>query len=286
MKSRSVPSARRLELAVAVPASYLSTEHGLMLKTIKTGILARILAVFRATRLIVYVDRNDAEKHAKLMEEIIGYMLTAPYLKKKLYPYKPELRYVGILPPLQLPTHGVGGPHVGEIREALVVRDLGGLVVLDAGLGKYVKCAKPHWLKRSKRVLVRIESLNPPKLHILREDEAGIYTGFSITVVRGLREALETASGLLRVATSRFGEVLTADKAVRDAREAASRGGIALFFGAPDKGLFEIANSEGLEPEAVFDRIYNTIPNQGTRTVRVEEALAATLAIYNMFLEQ
>lgn len=284
MHRHDTPVARRIELVVAVPASYLSTEHSLILKTIKIGILARLLAVFRATRLLVYIDREGVDEDAKLIKEVTEYMLTAPYLKKRLYPRKPELRYVGVLPPLQLPTHGVGGPRVGEVREALVLRDLGDAVLLDAGLGRYVKCRKPGRLP-GRRVLVEITSLKPPRLHILRPGEAGVYTGFRADIVRGLMGALNSTRSLLRVATSRLGEVLTAEKASRDAREASARGGIAIFMGAPDRGLYEIARSEGFSVEEVFDRVYNTIPHQGTRTVRVEEAVAATLAIYNMFLE-
>jgi len=284
MCRRDAPVARRKELVIAVPASYLSTEHSLLLKTIKIGILARLSAVFRVTRLLVYIDREGVDKDAKLIKEVIEYMLTAPYLKKRLYPRKPELRYVGVLPPLQLPTHGVGGPRVGEVREALVLRDLGNTVLLDAGLGRYVRCRKPGRLP-GKRVLVEITSLKPPRLRILQPGEVKVYTGFKTDIVRGLKGALSNAGSLLRVATSRLGEVLTAEKASRDAREASARKGIAIFMGAPDRGLYEIARNEGFSVEEVFDRIYNTIPHQGTQTVRVEEAVAATLAIYNMFLE-
>ncbi|RUM47233.1 MAG: hypothetical protein DSY37_02975, partial [Hyperthermus sp.] len=55
-----------------------------------------------------------------------------------------------------------------------------------------------------------------------------------------------------------------------------------VLFGAPDRGLFEIAREERLELNSHVDYVLNTIPGQGTRTVRVEEAVAATLAIINI----
>jgi predicted SPOUT superfamily RNA methylase MTH1 len=57
---------------------------------------------------------------------------------------------------------------------------------------------------------------------------------------------------------------------------------ILIAFGAPARGLHEIAKDENLRLEDVSDFIVNTIPQQGTATVRTEEALLATLAIFNL----
>jgi predicted SPOUT superfamily RNA methylase MTH1 len=40
---------------------------------------------------------------------------------------------------------------------------------------------------------------------------------------------------------------------------------------------------QGRRIEEAFDFIVNTVPNQGTATVRTEEAVQATLALLNMF---
>jgi predicted SPOUT superfamily RNA methylase MTH1 len=52
-------------------------------------------------------------------------------------------------------------------------------------------------------------------------------------------------------------------------------------FGGPYGGLFEICSSQGVDISR-FDFVVNVIPNQGTATVRTEEALLATLAILNV----
>jgi hypothetical protein len=54
------------------------------------------------------------------------------------------------------------------------------------------------------------------------------------------------------------------------------------LFGAPSRGLHEIAKDEGLKLNELVDIIVNTIPKQGTETVRTEEALLATLAVLNV----
>jgi methyltransferase len=59
-------------------------------------------------------------------------------------------------------------------------------------------------------------------------------------------------------------------------------GKILLGFGAPSRGLHEIAKEEGAKLEAIVDFVVNMIPEQGTVTVRTEEALLASLAILNV----
>jgi predicted SPOUT superfamily RNA methylase MTH1 len=45
--------------------------------------------------------------------------------------------------------------------------------------------------------------------------------------------------------------------------------------------LHELAKDEGAKLEAIVDFVVNTIPAQGTATVRTEEALLASLAVFN-----
>jgi predicted SPOUT superfamily RNA methylase MTH1 len=54
-----------------------------------------------------------------------------------------------------------------------------------------------------------------------------------------------------------------------------------VAFGAPLRGLNEIAKGEGTKLESIVDFVVNTIPGQGTATVRTEEAFLASLAIFN-----
>jgi methyltransferase len=46
--------------------------------------------------------------------------------------------------------------------------------------------------------------------------------------------------------------------------------------------LHEIAKEEGTKLERIVDFVVNMIPDQGTVTVRTEEAVFASLAIVNM----
>lgn len=276
------PLRRRVELAVAVPLSYAETEHGLMLRTLKWGLLARLAAVFRVDRIILYetslepIDKESRE----LALTVLRYLVVAPYLRKRVFPLTRLLRYAGVLPPLQLPTHGVGGPRVGECRQALVVGKRGKRLVVDAGLGTPLAVWGGGSARRGSIVLVEVVSVNPPRLRL--GCPRPIYNGYSVEVVGGLRAAVDRGGeGRLVVATSRYGEVFSHSDAVRLFRGVRE---VVVLFGSPWRGLTELAKAEGLELARVVDRIWNTVPCQGTRTVRVEEAVAATLALLNLYL--
>jgi predicted SPOUT superfamily RNA methylase MTH1 len=55
-----------------------------------------------------------------------------------------------------------------------------------------------------------------------------------------------------------------------------------VAFGAPARGLHEIVKDEGLDLNDVVDFVVNMVPEQGTETVRTEEALFASLAVLNV----
>ncbi|MET1129006.1 MAG: putative RNA uridine N3 methyltransferase [Thermoproteota archaeon] len=283
------PPPREIKIHLVLPASYDSTEPTLQLKTAKWGIIGRVAAVFRVDSISIFVDKASSWRSAQLGESVLRYMWTAPYLRKFLFPKMPELAYAGILPPLQLPTHGVGGPKPGETRQALVRRVKGVVALLEAGLGREVEVQLPQGSRHIRRgtiVHVRIEEVDPPKLRIV--DKPDVYTGFKVNIVRGGLKAVlmkfrKRGSSTVVLATDRKGEMLVPE----DLRYLANRRRateVAVIFGAPDLDLFELAALEGFKLEDYVDAVLNTVPWQGTLTVRVEEALAATLSLLNIAL--
>ena len=59
---------------------------------------------------------------------------------------------------------------------------------------------------------------------------------------------------------------------------------VIILFGSPSAGLYEILELEGLNLDEIADFVVNTIPLQGVETVRTEEAVYASLAIFNLFI--
>ncbi|MFO7833209.1 MAG: putative RNA uridine N3 methyltransferase [Halohasta sp.] len=131
------------------------------------------------------------------------------------------------------------------------------------------------------RVTVRISSREPVRARLVDEPTPG----FDVECM-DLSAALSDESGL-RIAASEYGEELSHARLGDLLPQLA--GEMSVAFGSPGRGLPEIL---GLEPEAVsaavaaqghvdsyrgFDRWLNTIPRQGSETVRTEEAMFASL---------
>ena len=277
---------RKTRVTIAIPSSILSTEPTLEYKTLKVGVVGRYAAIFRVDTVAVYVDGPGAWKDAELIKRLLEYMVVAPYLRKRVYPKGLlELSYVGILPPLQIPTHGVGGPREGEIRQAYIISRRGKRAIVDAGLGGEVEVDVDRLAcRRGDIVHVRIASLDPPRLEIVREPD--VYTGYNVELFKSFKSLVRRyKSSSLMIATSRKGRVVDMELLKEVGEKSREKNSILVAFGAPDRGLFEIGEIEGVRIEDEFDYVLNTIPMQGTRTVRTEEALAATLSLLNLVLE-
>jgi predicted SPOUT superfamily RNA methylase MTH1 len=271
-----------MRLSVLLPGSLVSDAPGLLQKTVKVGWVGRALAVFRVGRVIVYDDSHTRSKEdLDLVCTLLQYMETPQYLRKLLFPSLPLLRYAGTLPPLRTPHHPLHGEReeIGDTREAVVVRVEKEGSVLELGMSQ--KGYLPERAKVWERMTVKLVEKKKDRILVARSPPPE-YWGFRVERRASLREALEAVKGDLTVGTSRYGKPL-AEVQSGLVEEARKRGGVAVGFGGPYAGLFEICSAQSLDPSC-FDFMVNTIPQQGTFTVRTEEALSATLAIFNILL--
>jgi predicted SPOUT superfamily RNA methylase MTH1 len=129
---------------------------------------------------------------------------------------------------------------------------------------------------------VKITNLRKQFLATLASrEEIGTYWGYRVTASKvSLAEFIKKGRFDLVIATSRKGKPIT--KVIDKLREKwkASKE-VLVAFGAPTQGLHEILTSERLELEEIAHVVLNTIPFQGTKTIRTEEALYTSLAILN-----
>ncbi|MCS7122158.1 MAG: hypothetical protein NZ895_06130 [Archaeoglobaceae archaeon] len=246
-------------LSIAIPSSSLINEYDERAKTLKVGKIARAAAIFRVDEIIIY--RDDRCDETEFIKEILDFLETPQYLRKYLFPLKDSLKYVGILPPLAIPSHKPKHLKVGEIREG-VVRHVApdGTRWVDIGFEALapLKIDKP----KGARVTVRVCSKNPLQVEEAKPDE---YWGYKVITME-LEDVFERENV---VTTSRKCDVPMPQRISRN---------LTLVFGNPEEDVFEIAERMGLKINA---ECWNTIPLQGTRTVRLEEAIFSTLAIVN-----
>jgi predicted SPOUT superfamily RNA methylase MTH1 len=148
-----------------------------------------------------------------------------------------------------------------------------------------MQCSK---LALGKRITARITKANERVEAQLasRDDiqEIQEYRGYSVTVEEcPFGEIVENRGFDLAVATSRYG-VPFGNVAAEMAEKWKAANTVLVAFGAPRQGLQEIVRQEGLNLDDLMDYVINTIPRQGTETVRTEEALVASLAILNVLV--
>ncbi|MEM3616768.1 MAG: RNA methyltransferase [Candidatus Bathyarchaeia archaeon] len=282
---------KRKSITVALPASVVSDIPHLREKTLKIGSIGRAAAIFGVEEIIIYKDELRLNQKADmiLIATLLNYMETPQYLRKRLFKLKPELRYAGILPPLRTPHHPLGKTavdlKVGEYREGVTVAKTDKGTLADIGVGKPALIPDVH-LPLGKRVTVKIISINGHVVASLT-NRNGIphYWGYTVTIWNNSFGKLVINRQFdLKIATSKYGPNFTNVKEkIAERWKKAEK--ILIAFGAPTKGLYEIAKQEGFNLDQIMDFVVNTIPRQWTETVRTEEALIASLAVFNCTFE-
>jgi predicted SPOUT superfamily RNA methylase MTH1 len=275
-----------VKLAVAIPASVVSDTPHLREKTSKVGLIGRAAAIFRVDEIVVYADNPKANQRADadLIATLLEYMETPQYLRKRLFKIEPRLQYAGILPPLRTPHHPLNrkAEHlkVGEYREGVVLSENKEGLLVDIGVEQPALLREKQFAI-GKRVTLQIVKAGKQIEVQAVNGEVPSYWGYTVTVEKhSLKRLIENRKFDLTVGTSVKGAKFTSI-AGELAGKWKKADNVLVAFGAPTKGLYEIARDAGLNLDEVMDFVVNTIPAQGTETVRTEEALLATLAILN-----
>ncbi|RRJ30287.1 putative RNA uridine N3 methyltransferase [Halocatena pleomorpha] len=293
-----------MTVTVLVPSSLVRESRDKREATRKLGYVARAATVFRIDRLVVYPD-SDGERRwgGGFVRTVLAYAATPPYLRKEVWGRRDELEYVGVLPPLHAVAQtGSGSNGSGSLRQGIVT-EVGsdGRVRVNCGLQHPISLLVPpsQTVEEGERVTIRISSRQPLRARIVDDEPPGVNVEQA-----ELDEVLTRPDSGLRIASSRYGEVLTlsllgdlrqrlvdTDTGVQTGTDKRT---YTVAFGAPERGLPEIC---GIDPTAVgqrdtsddtrpdrsrFDLWLNTVPNQGSETVRTEEAMFATLACLNL----
>ncbi len=273
--------------SVHLPVSLVADSSNLRMKTLKLGQVGRYLSIFRVDNLFIYDDNADQvgnpDQEASLIVDLLRYLETPQYLRKDLFPRKEELRYVGVLPPLRTPHHPLRDERneEGDIREAAVIESKDGSSILNIGLSE--DGVLDDELEEGTRVTVRLgEKLggNRRKVQIVRKNQISQYWGFNIEKTKNISHSLKKANPDYSIGTSRYGQNLY--EAVEGIKSNEAAKNLAVTFGGPYEGIYGICEEQAVDTDVLFDEIINTIPDQGSETVRSEEALAATLAVLNV----
>ena len=271
------------ERAIFIPSSLTMESRDLRVNTLKIGQIARAAAVFQYNRIVIYRDQQHND--SRLISLVLRYMETPQYLRKLLIPRREELRHVGMLPPLRTAHHPTNSKSeslkIGEFRVGVVVESVGSDsgVWVEIGINRPIPLRTESRYSVGQRLNVRIFSQQPLAAEPVDQKEIPVYWGYETETVESLEGSLASFSeqgGRVALA-SRRGKSITPELLTQMVLTGDKRN-LAVVFGSPARGVDAFLSEQSMDRYEMI----NTIPHQGTETVRVEEAVFATLALLNL----
>jgi len=203
------------KLVVAIPASVISDTTHLREKTSKVGLIGRAAAIFRVNEIVAFPDNPKIKQSVEidLIAELLAYMETPQYLRKRLFRLEPRLRYAGILPPLRTPHHPLNRKirnlKVGEYREGVVLSKTTEGTLVDIGVEVPALIRDKQWVA-GERLTVKIAKVGEEvEVQTAERHEISDYWGYAVKVERNsLTKLIENGTFDLTIATSRKGAKL------------------------------------------------------------------------------
>ncbi|XP_022099117.1 putative methyltransferase C9orf114 isoform X1 [Acanthaster planci] len=294
---------RTWTVSVALPGSILENAQSPELRTYLAGQIARAMVVFCIDEVIIFdesgmpsetTDGNFDGVGKKgnpnvQLARILQFLECPQYLRKNFFPMHKDLKYAGLLNPLDCPHHlrvdeacpyregvvldraagqGKGSfVNVGLLKEVRVDRQL------QPGLRVTVQMADSDYINSDKKTLRgMVVSPAAPRA------EAGLYWGYSVRLASSLGMVFTHSpykGGYdVTLGTSERGTDV-------DHVELPKFRHLLIVFGGL-KGLeYSLDADEHLkiaDPKLLFDHYVNTCPTQGSRTIRTEEAILISLS--------
>lgn len=298
-------------LSIALPGSILNNAQSPELRTYLVGQVARAAAVFCVNEIVVYdetarmkpqqrdsycsghwypdlpicSDNVECNFH---MAKILEFMECPQYLRKALFPLQKTLKYAGVLNPLDCPHHLRASDLSVPYREGIVLEKpvkKGRGPLCNIGLFKEMQIDEDVSLEPGSRVTVKISNVNSERKRYHGnlidseqiKSEAGLYWGYKVRIALSLHDALNSEKYDIIIGTSERG------KSVQEFQMPLSeKNRILVVFGGLEGLEAAVEADESINcstPEELFEHYLNSVPGQGSRTIRTEEAIPITLSV-------
>lgn len=266
-----------LNISIAIPDSSLVDESTKLDKSRKISLIARACSIFKVNSILIYKDGNFHEDR-NLIVTILRYLVTPPYLRKKLFPKISQLKYAGVLHPLKIQSHTVpmasSKIKTNDYRDGVVI-GIKGRRFVDSGLDRLIPYNGNQPI--GKRITIQFKTGYPDfSIKEIEKDKIPNYWGYKIQEKGNLFSLLTSWQGLI-ILTSRKGKQITKTHLEEYAK---SEKPILIVFGSPEKGIHDILGNKIKQVQNA--KVLNFFPDQATETVRLEEAILGTLSILNL----
>uniref|UniRef100_A0A804R1X8 Uncharacterized protein n=1 Tax=Zea mays TaxID=4577 RepID=A0A804R1X8_MAIZE len=195
-------------VSIAVAGSIIDNAQSLELATLLAGQIARAATVFRIDEVVVFDSTPAAENGsagdgeesgARFLVRILEYLETPQYLRRRLFPMHKNLKFVGLLPPLDAPHH-VRKHEWSEFREGVTLEsDPSKGTLVDVGLSKNVLVEQK--LEPGKRVTVAMGTNRDLTTACIRKvvppstprEQMGSYWGYKVRYTSNLSGVLKNS---------------------------------------------------------------------------------------------
>ncbi|KAK3336098.1 putative RNA methyltransferase [Cercophora scortea] len=291
-------------ISVAVATSIITNCVTREQRTTNAGCIARALAVFSVDEVVIYDDSPPSQRPhmvdqeaytgdtdpAHFLEHILTYLETPPFMRKTLFPLHPNLRSQGLLPSLDMPHH----PHKDEwlpYREGMTLEGKpksGKGTLVDIGMPEHVTIDEeiPPRTRLTLKMPDDPRGTPEPVHPAAPRTDSGYFWGYSVRKANTLSDVFTQSpyeEGYdLSIGTSERGVLI--NRAFPPQKEVKFNH-LLLVFGGP-RGLEYAAMNDpelaelgigGLRTKELFDHWINVLPNQGSRTIRTDEAMLIAL---------
>ncbi|KAK4880886.1 hypothetical protein RN001_004205 [Aquatica leii] len=295
-------------ISIAVPGSILENAQSAELQSYLAGQIARAACIFQVDEVIIFddgvanskkisVDSFDGVKEITRccvkLARILQYLECPQYLRKHLFPVHEDLQYAGILNPLDAPHH-LRQSDSFSFREGVVTNKpakIGKGSLVNVGLLQEIRIDKllTPGLRCTVKLLPQVEGQKKLKGIVVSPDlprqETGMYWGYTVRLANSLSQVFSQSpykKGYdVTIGTSDKGSPMNAFECPKYKHLLVVFGGLHGLESALEND--EVLNID--DPILLFDHYLNTIPNQGSRTVRTEEAILISLATLKPLLK-
>ncbi|CAH0725241.1 unnamed protein product, partial [Brenthis ino] len=292
-------------VSIAVPGSILENAQSAELRTYLAGQIARAACVFCVDEIIVFDDIGEklntkmskledadgvkvARKSCVQLARILQYLECPQYLRKHFFPIHKDLEFAGLLNPLDAPHHlrmsndfkfreGITmnkkvKPGRGSQVNVGLLQDVSTDKLLNPGIRVTVKMLPVS--EGRKKIKGKIVSLSTPRA------ETGVYWGYTVRIANNLSQVFTQCpykDGYdVTIGTSDKGTPIDElpEKNVKYNHALIVFGGLHGIEAA-------LESDEHLqvdEASLLFNHYVNVLPNQGSRTIRTEEAILIAMS--------
>lgn len=292
-------------VSIAVPGSILENAQSAELRTYLAGQIARAACVFCVDEIIVYDDIGEklntkkskledidgvkvARKSCVQLARILQYLECPQYLRKHFFPIHKDLEFAGLLNPLDAPHHlrmtnefkfreGITmnkkvKPGKGSQVNVGLLQDVSTDKLLNPGIRVTVRMLPPSEV--SKKLKGKIVSLATPRA------ETGVYWGYTVRIANSLSQVFTQCpykDGYdLTIGTSDKGTPID-----NLPSNGVTYNHALIVFGGLHGIEAALESDEQLQVEEaslLFNHYINVLPNQGSRTIRTEEAILIAMS--------